>query len=169
MAEHTRIVSSTPQRTRIRVSRKRRTPEEMARLAAGLQASPQVSEVCTNLYAGTLIVHHKERADISAELKDLGVIAMAATGFETSAMPLTEAVVDLQNQVGPALGSILDLKLLVPLGFGALAVLQIARRGLEIGGAPWYLLAYFALESFVKLNGLEQRRECEAPEAGAQR
>lgn len=154
MVEHTRIISSTPRRTRIRVSRKRRNPEEMARLAEALRASPKVSEVETNLYAGTLIVHHKEKAltDIKAELKDLGVIVLAATGVETSAKSFTDAVSDLENQVGPTLGRILDLKLLVPLGFGALAALQLARRGLEIGAAPWYLLAYFAFESFVRLN-----------------
>lgn len=159
MAEHTRIVSSTPGRTRIKVSRRRRSPEEMDRLAGALRASPKVSRVETNLYAGTLIVHHKEKAltDITAELKDLGVIVLAATGIETSAKSLTDAVSDLEDQVGPALGNILDLKLLVPLGFGALAALQLARRGLEIGGAPWYLLAYFAIESFVKLNRPEEK------------
>ncbi|MCL5406457.1 MAG: hypothetical protein M1398_07045 [Deltaproteobacteria bacterium] len=159
MAEHTRIVSSTPGRTRIKVSRKRRNPEEMARLAEALRASPMVSEVKTNLYAGTLIVHHKEKAlaDIKAELKDLGVILLAATGIQTSAKSLADAVSDLQNLAGPTLGNILDLKLLVPLGFGALAALQLARRGLEIGGAPWYLLAYFAFESFVRLNKPEEK------------
>lgn len=159
MAQHTQIVSSTPRRTRIRVSPKRRNPEEMERLAEALRASPNVSEVRTNLYSGTLIVHHEEKAlaDIKAELKDLGVIAMAATGVETSAQSLTDAVSDLQKQVGPVLASVLDLKLLVPLGFGALAAIQLARRGLEMGGAPWYLLAYFALESFVKLNKPEEK------------
>jgi hypothetical protein len=154
MAEHTQIVSSTPRRTRIKVSRKRRSPEEMSRLAEALQASPNVSEVKTNVYAGTLIVHHKEKAlsDIKAQLKDLGVIVMAATGVGTSPQSLVEAVSDLEKQAGPVLGSILDLKVLVPVGFGALAALQLARRGLEIGGAPWYLLAYFAFESFVMLN-----------------
>ena len=158
MAEHTKIVSSTPGRTRIKVSRKRRNPEEMARLAEALQASPDVSEVRTNLYAGTLIVHHKEKtlADIKSELKDLGVIVMAASGMETSPLSLTDAVSDLQNQIGPAVANLLDFKLLVPLGFGALAALQLARRGLEMGGAPWYLLAYFAFESYVKLNRPEE-------------
>ncbi|MDR3553112.1 MAG: hypothetical protein P4L55_00020 [Syntrophobacteraceae bacterium] len=160
MAEHTKIVSSTPKRTRIRVSRKRRNPEEMARLAEALRASPKVSQVETNLYAGTLIVHHQPKAlaDIKAELKDLGVIALAATGIETSALSLSDAVLDLEKQVGPLLANILDLKLLVPLGFGALAALQLARRGLEIGGAPWYLLAYFAYESFVRLNKPEENQ-----------
>jgi len=153
MTQHTLIVSSTPRRTRIRVSRKRRNPKEMARLAEALEASPKVSKVETNLTAGTLIVHHEEKAlpDIKATLLDLGVILMAATGVETSAKSLTDAVSHLE------LGTkgILNLKLLVPLGFAALAVLQIARRGLEIGTAPWYLLAYFAFESFNKLNSPE--------------
>ncbi|MDR3566994.1 MAG: hypothetical protein P4L43_03095 [Syntrophobacteraceae bacterium] len=161
MAEHTRIVSSTPRRTRIRVSKKRRSLKEMTRLAQALQASPNVSEVETNLYAGTLIVHHKEKAlaGIEAELKDLGVIVMAATGVETSASSLSDAVFDLEKQAGPLLANLVDLKMLVPIGFGALAALQLARRGLEIGGAPWYLLAYFALESFVKLNPPEEKSE----------
>jgi len=159
MAEHTQIVSSTPRRTRINLSRKRRSPEEMSRLAKRLKASPKVDEVETNLYAGTLIVHHKEKAlgDITAELKDMGVIVLAATGIETSVQSFTDAVADLENQVGPTLGAIFDFKLLVPLGFGALAAVQLARRGLEIGAAPWYLLGYFAFESFVRLNRPEEK------------
>ncbi|HYA43338.1 MAG TPA: hypothetical protein VEF34_18700 [Syntrophobacteraceae bacterium] len=159
MAEHTQIVSSTPARTRIRVSRKRRNPKEMARLAKALGKSPKVSRVQTNLHAGTLIVHHNEEAlaDIKAELRDLGVILMAAAGVQTSARSLTDAVFDLDRQLGLATGGLLSLKLLVPAGFTALAVLQLARRGLEIGGAPWYLLAYFAFESFVRLGGPAQQ------------
>ena len=159
MAEHTQIVSSTPKRTRIKVSRKRRNPEEMARLAEALQASSKVDEVKTNVYAGTLIVHHKEKAlpDIRAQLKDLGVIVMAATGVETSPQSLTDAVSDLMKQEGPIAGSLPSLKLLVPMGFGVLAALQLARRGLEMGGAPWYLLAYFAVESYIKLNGPQDK------------
>ena len=153
MAQHTQIVSHTPKRTRIRVSRKRQTPKEMARLAEALEASPKVSKVETNLTAGTIIVHHEEKAlpDIKARLQDLGVILMAATGVETSSKSLADAVSELDSWTK----GILNLKLLVPLGFAALAVLQIARRGLEIGGAPWYLLAYFAFESFTKLNSPE--------------
>ena len=160
MAEHTQIVSNTPRRTRIRVSRKRRNAKEMARLAKGLEASPEVSAVQTNLHAGTLIVYHKEEAlpSIKAQLKDLGVILGAATGVVVSAKSLTEAVSRLDSHVGSATKGLLSLKLLVPLGFSALAVLQLARRGLEITGAPWYLLAYFAFESFVRLNSPEEER-----------
>jgi hypothetical protein len=162
MADHTQIVSSTARRTRIKLSRKRRNPKEIARIAEALEASPNVSEVRTNLNAGTITVQHNEEAikDIKSKLQDLGVILMAAAGVETSTMTLSDAVSDLDKHLGSETSGILNLKLLVPLGFGALAVLQIARQGLQIGGAPWYLLAYFALESYIKLNRPD---ECEPP------
>ncbi len=157
MIEHTQIISHTPKRTRIRVSSKRRNPKEMARLVKALEASPKVDSVQTNLHAGTIVVYHKEEAlsDIKSEMKSLGVILLAATGVETSAKSLTDAVSDLDGHLRSATKGLLNLKLLVPVGFGALAVLQLARRGFEITGAPWYLLAYFAFESFNRLNSPE--------------
>jgi hypothetical protein len=161
MADHTRIISSTPKRTRIRVSRKRRNPKEMTRLARGLEAFPQVSSVETNLHTGTLIVHHKKDAleDIRSGMDDMGVILMAATGVEMPGHSLVDAISDLDGRLRSATDGLLDLKLLVPLGLGALAVVQLFRRGLQIEGAPWYLLAYFAYESFVRLNGADGNRE----------
>jgi hypothetical protein len=140
----------------------------MARIAEALQAFPYVSTVQTNLNAGTIIVHHDKEAieDIKSSLKDLGVILMAAEGVETSAMSLSDALSDLAKHLGLGTKGILNLKLLVPLGFGALAVLQLARQGLQIGGAPWYLLAYFAFESYIKLNSPEEKCAPAGPAAG---
>src|SRR5208337_4343102 len=120
MSDHTQIVSSTGRRTRIRLSRKRRHPKEMARIAKALEASPQVSSVQANLNTGTIIVHHKEEAleDIESRLQDMGVILLAAAGVETSAVSLADAISDLDKHLGSQTGGLLDLKLLVPLGFG---------------------------------------------------
>ena len=168
MADHTQIVSSTGRRTRIRLSSKRRHPNEMARIARVLEASPQVSSVLANLNTGTIIVHHTEEAleDIKSRLQDMGVILMAAAGVETSAMSLADAISDLEKHLSLGTRDLLDLKLLVPLGFGVLAVLQLARQGLQIGSAPWYLLAYFAFESYVKLHSPEDKCAPEGPTAG---
>jgi len=168
MADHTEIVSTTARRTRIRLSHKRRHPKEMARLAKVLEASPQVISVQANLNTGTIIVHHKEEAleDITSRLQDMGVILMAAAGVETSAMSLADAVSDLEKHLSLEARGLLNLKLLVPLGFGALAVLQLTRQGLQIGSAPWYLLAYFAFESYIKLNRPEDKCAPEGPAAG---
>ena len=159
MADHTQIVSSTARRTRIRLSRKSRHPKEMARIAEALQTFPYVSRVQINLNAGTIIVHHDEEAleDIKSKLKDLGIILMAAVGVETASMSLSDEVSDLARHLGLGTRDILNLKLMVPLGLGALAVLQLARQGLQIGGAPWYLIAYFAFDSYIKLNGPEEK------------
>lgn len=159
MADLTQIVSNTPRRTRIRLSRKRRNREEMARLARALEESPSVSRVDTNLQTGTIVVHHEKESleDIQSKLKDLGVIVMAATGVEMPAKSLTDAISDLEKRLGFSAKSILNLKMLVPLGFGALALLQLARRGFQIEGAPWYLLAYFAFESYAKLNSPDEK------------
>ena len=168
MVDHTQIVSSTPRRTRIRVSRKRRNPKEMARLARALELFPDVSSVETNLHTGSLIVHHKKEVlgDIRSTLKDMGVIVMAATGIEMPAQWLTEAVSDLDGRLGATAKGLLDFKLLVPLGLGALAVVQLLRRGFQIEGAPWYILAYFAVESFTRLNRRDAKVQCAQEQAG---
>lgn len=133
----------------------------MARIADALRRSEAVHGVETNLITGTIVVYHRQQAleNIEAQLKDLGVIVMAATGIETSPRSLVDAVSDLDRRLGSATGGVLSLRLLVPVAFGALAALQLARRGLEIGAAPWYLLAYFAFESYTRLNVAEQERE----------
>ena len=124
-----------------------------------LQKFPYVSRVQINLNAGTIIVHHDEEAleDIESKLKDLGIILMAAVGVEISSMSLTDAVSDLARHLGLGTKGIPNLKLMVPLGLGALAVFQLARQGLQIGSAPWYLIAYFAFDSYIKLNSPEEK------------
>jgi hypothetical protein len=87
----------------------------------------------------------------------MGVVLMAATGVAMPAQSLTDALSDLDKHLGLGTKGILNLKLLVPLGFGALAVLQLARQGLQFGSAPWYLIAYFAFDSYIKLNSPEEK------------
>jgi hypothetical protein len=139
----------------------------MARLARALESFPRISSVETNLHAGTLIVHHRKEAieDIRSALKDMGVVLMAATGVEITAQSLTDAISDLDGRLSAVTGGALNLKLLVPLGLGALAVLQLARRGLQIEGAPWYILAYFAYESFMRLNSADEKEKCALEES----
>ena len=168
MADLTQIVSNTPRRTRIRLSRKRRNREEMTRLARALEEFPSVSRVDTNLQTGTIVVHHEKESleDIQSKLQDLGIILAAATGVELPGKSLTDAISDLESRLGFSTEQILSLKLLVPLGFGALALVQLARRGFQIESAPWYMLAYFAFESFARLNKPDEK--CAREELGSE-
>lgn len=72
--KHTHIVSSTPDRTRLRVSSKRRNSQEMARIANAFKAHPEIQEVRTNVQTGSIVVHHAHNhsslEQISAILQD---------------------------------------------------------------------------------------------------
>jgi len=142
----------------------------MARLAKALETFPQVSGVEANLHAGTLVVHHKKEAiaDIRSALEDMGVVLMAASGVEMPAQSLTDAISDLDGRLSAASKGVLNLKLLVPLGLGALALVQLARRGLQIEGAPWYILAYFAFESFMRLSSADEKEKAASDESTAE-
>lgn len=46
----------------------------------------------------------------------------------------------------------LDMRLIVPVGLGTLAIRQLLVKGLDIDEIPWYTLAWYAFDSFSKLN-----------------
>lgn len=165
--KRTHITSSTPHRTRVKVSAKRRNPGEMARLATAIEQQPYVTDVQTNLQTGSIIVHHQAQSNaqnkLASTLQDLGVILGAVTDTELPfgseaagnskvATDLTSALADLNNQIGLAANGVIDLRTLVPLGLGALAIRQLLRNGIQFESAPWYVLAYYAFDSFIKLH-----------------
>ncbi len=163
-SKHTHIVSSTPSRTRLRVSQKRRNPQEMKQIANALEASPEVHEVRANVQTGSIVVYHAPHSrildNLCATLKDLGVILSNVAEVEVPEMQgksevasdLTSAVADLNQRVGLATNGVIDLRMLIPLGLGALAIRQGLRNGWLIEAAPWYVLAYYAFDSFIKLH-----------------
>ncbi len=177
---HTHIVSNTPSRTRIRVSAKRRTPQEMNRITTALQAMPDVYSVRPNLQTGSIIIHHAPNShvveNLGATLHDLGVILfhtvdveLPETGGKSGAADnLVQAVVDLNRRVGESTSGIVDLRLLLPLGFSGLAIYQLLRKGLQFEIIPWYVLAYYAFDSFIKLHYTSEPDSQAAPESNGQ-
>lgn len=162
MPKHTHIASSTPSRTRIKLSQKRRNSNEITRIVTALKQNPQVLEIRVNDQTGSLVIHHAAHKgvleNIEAVLQDLGII-LASTlempgvvGKSEMASHLTQAITDLNQQVGQTTNGVVDLRFLVPLGFSALAIRQLIRNGLQIEMAPWYVLAYYAFDSFLKLH-----------------
>ncbi|MBE9005753.1 DUF5132 domain-containing protein [Fortiea sp. LEGE XX443] len=49
-----------------------------------------------------------------------------------------------------------DLRLIVPLGLSLLALTQLIKQGFKFEDIPWYILAWFAFDSFIKLNVTEE-------------
>ncbi len=160
---HTKIVSATPKRTRVRVSAKRRTPREIARIAEALEKLPFVHRIRENIGTGSLVIEHSPGSldKIRKVLIDLGIIFGSTTdsglfGGESEkgiVSGLAGAVSDLNKRIGSAAGGIFDLRTVVPVGLGVLAVVQLLRKGWQIEAAPWYILAYAAVHSFRELHG----------------
>jgi hypothetical protein len=61
------------------------------------------------------------------------------------------------RRVHEATAGKVDLRFLVPVGFAALSIRQVLRTGPQLASMPWYGLAYYAFDSFVKLHGTDHR------------
>lgn len=160
--QHTSIVSTTLGRTRVRVSQKRRTEEEMGRLVNTLNERLKSADARMNTRTGSILVRHPENnlEEVCAVLEDLGVIIAGVSGHylpwtegrSRTASGMTEALADINRRLGAATYGIVNLQLLVPFGLGTLALVQLMRYGWQFQTAPWYVLAYAAFDSFVKLH-----------------
>ncbi len=65
---------------------------------------------------------------------------------------MLEAVRELNVQLEWLTNGYVDLRLLMPLGLGTLALGQLITQGPKLEEIPWYNLAWYAFDSFNKLN-----------------
>lgn len=165
---HTKVVSTTPGRTRLRVSDKRRNQEEMERISKNLQAPRFVDSVEYNYKTGSILIHHDTHEHALEAIKDimknLGVVFADVTGAseivqvngEKEALDLPSAIYNLNQEIRQLTNGLVDLRFILPLGLFALGIIQLQVYGLQFELMPWYLLIYFAFETFVKLNFNQQ-------------
>jgi hypothetical protein len=162
--QSTQVVSSIPGRTRFKVPQHRRNEEDMARIASGMQKHSGVQSVEYNTRTGSILVHHDTQQslnDIKDIMKDLGVAFADITGT-SDLIPLngksdqkadiSTVLYDLNQRVVNATNGIVDLRFVLPLGLAGLGILQLLTFGLQLEVIPWYVLIYFAIDSFIRLN-----------------
>lgn len=155
----TKIVSDTPGRLRLRIAHAHRQPEIMQHIANTLQAKSNVQDVRTNLAHGSIVIKHNATdisgEDVLATLQDLGIIFAEVTeGNTEAATNVASAVVDLNKRVKQATDGVVDIRFLFPLGLSILAVRQLIIKGLQFEIIPWYVLAWYSFDSFIKLHGI---------------
>lgn len=162
----TKIVSFTPGRFRLKISRPYRQPDNIKTLATALENHPQVSQVQTNPTTGSIVVYHSQETSadrLSAILQDLGLIYSEAVNTEKSetAEQVVNATNDLNRRVLEATNGLVDLRLLIPLGFGTLAIRQLLVKGLLLDSIPAYVFLWYAFDSFIKLHYTSEPRKDE--------
>ncbi len=156
-----KIVSNTPGRLRLRVALSHRQTGEMQRIANALEAQPHINQVRTNIHHGSIAINHDAKDDtlknVVATLTDLGVIFADITeGNSEAAVGITNAVVNFNKRVELATKGEIDLRVIFPLGLSILAVRQLLAKGLQFEIIPWYVLAWYAFDSFIKLHGVSK-------------
>ncbi|MBD2520598.1 hypothetical protein H6G93_37800 [Nostoc sp. FACHB-973] len=157
----TKILSNTPGRLRLRVALPHRQNGEMQRIANALEAQPNINQVRMNIHHGSIVINHDAKDDtlknVVATLTDLGVIFADITeGNSEAAVGITNAVVNLNKRVEIATKGEIDLRVIFPLGLSILAIRQLLAKGLQFEIIPWYVLAWYAFDSFIKLHGVSK-------------
>ena len=157
------LLSQTPGRVRLLLAPELRQAELMKRIASVLSERLEIYRVRTNVAVGSLTIFYPEEgsslAQICSVLSDLGVIFPAQSPetlltdnqSEAAAVLSTEAAT-LNQHFFKATGGAVDLRFLMPLGLSAIALRQLLVHGLQLGAIPWYVLGWYAFDSFVKFH-----------------
>jgi hypothetical protein len=159
------IVSHTPGRARVRLSRQNRRKDLVSRIHQHLENQPTISRVESNVTTGSVIAWYSpnalSREDLVAVYRDAGVDltdasdqAQSFSDFSpsTSALAISRAFDGLDRQLSALFGRTFDLRVLLPLTLGAAGVYKIARFGFQFELIPGYVLLWYAMDSFVKFN-----------------
>ncbi|MBW4451706.1 MAG: hypothetical protein KME55_02930 [Nostoc indistinguendum CM1-VF10] len=159
----TKVVSLTPGRLRLRVAHSHRQPEKMQRIANTLSANAHINQIKTNVHHGSIVINHDGKdgslENVLATLKDLGIIFADVTeGNTEAAAGVSSAVVDLNQRVKQSTHGAFDLRILFPVGLASLSLRQLLNKGLQLEVIPWYVLAWYAFDSFIKLHGNSQKQ-----------
>jgi len=166
----TKIISDTPGRLRLRIAPSHRQVGEIQRIVKMLDAQPNISQVKTNIQNGSIVIHH-ERNDESwenvvATLKDIGIIFADITteSHSEAAATVANAVFDLNDRVEKVTNGTVDLRIIFPLSLAMLSIRQLLKQGLRLEIIPWYVLAWYAFDSFIKLHGVNKPQTTSASE-----
>ncbi|MCC5661659.1 hypothetical protein LC608_32890 [Nostoc sp. XA010] len=159
----TKVVSSTPGRLRLRVAYSHRQSEKMQGIGKALSANSHITQVKTNVHHGSIVINHDSQdgslENVLATLKNLGIVFADVTkGNTEAAAGVSSAVVDLNQRVKQSTDGAFDLRILFPLGLASLSVRQLLNKGLQLEVIPWYVLAWYAFDSFIKLHGTSQKQ-----------
>ena len=163
------IVSQTPGRIRLRVPRVDRQQQKVAPIVNALKARLEIYRVKTNIPSGSITVLHGRELlssqDMCIVLQDLGVNLLELTQEEprrvasrssSAAIEVIKTATDLNQRVKTATNDNIDLRFLLPLSFGVLALRKLIIKGWQLELIPWYVLAWYAFDSFLKLNSNDE-------------
>jgi copper chaperone CopZ len=149
------VVSAVPGRVRLRSNHRPPAADHIAAVGRAFEAVEGVTAVTIRPSSSSVLVtFDPQDAHVATELSSL----LGPAGTESSVsrpidldVRITSAIGTVNHAVARSTGGI-DLRQLLPFGLGLLSLRQaLAGRG-RLTEAPWYLLAWYASETFLKLH-----------------
>ncbi len=151
-----RIASSVPGRLRLRLPTTSAGRTALAAATAELGAHGELLVAESRPRSASLVVSYDpgRTVDVWVRLRELGLrIPDAPVGASVEARDPGSRVMTAAkalDAVVPRFTSGHDLRTLIPLTYGLLAARQLVRGEQRLQNAPWYVLAWYASESFQK-------------------
>lgn len=151
-----RVVSSVPGRLRLRLPATAEGRDRLTEAAGDLEAHGDLLIADVRARSGSLVIRYDpaHSVDVWVRLRELGLQVPDAPDDAGTAVvdPATRVMTALKglDAVVPRAAAGHDLRTLVPLTYGLLAARQFIRGEQRLHEAPWYVLAWYAAESFQK-------------------
>lgn len=160
--ETARVVSWVPGRLRLRLPTGPASGRRLAAAVDALSARAAVSTATARWQTTSLVVEYDvtNTDAVWSQLAQLGLDSGAteARGDVEQSTRVTRAILAANEAVRRRAGGS-DLRTLIPLGFGLLSFRQFVRDDQRLADAPWYLLAWYASESFQKFHQLRKESQ----------
>lgn len=152
------VVSKTPGRIRLRVAPEYRQEQLMNEIKQLVKTfSREVTQVRTNPQTGSIVIcftgETSQFENTFLTLTQSGMILNDIPAEVTTATSkVTQKISRFNQQINLATEGSVDLRFLFPLILALLALRQLFSKSPRLNTAPWYILAWYAFDSFVKLN-----------------
>jgi hypothetical protein len=142
-------------RMRVTLERSDRSPGQMEQVKKRIESQPGIRSVDINPTTGSVIVTGEHNHQIEQALEaavELVETLQQGKPSQKAVDTLVSAVKVADSRLRQTSSDRISLKWLVPGAFVGIGLRQLLAQGLTIGDVPWYVLMYYGVDSFLKLN-----------------
>ena len=164
--EHGRVAHTVPGRVRIKLNPQALQDDQATTMRLALLALPEIEEVQTTPRTGSIVIFYDAgQLDVHRlirRLRDARLLALdppVRDPYAGQTKPLSETARRIHQtfhgvdmQLSQITSGRWDLRSVMPFALGALALRQLLANPGAIATAPWYVFAWYAFDSFWKLN-----------------
>jgi hypothetical protein len=160
-----RVVHAVPGRVRVRLDEGGLSEDTAARLRSAIETVPGVVSVRANPRTASLVIQYdpdsldvgaviarSRAANLLVELPDPDAHGPPVMPPSEVATRIQRAFGDIDARLHELSAGRWNLRSVVPAAFGVLALRAILRDPGALAAAPWYVLAWYAFDSFIKLH-----------------